>query len=123
MQQLILIRGLPGSGKSTIAKQLAGFEHYEADMFHMKNGEYCFQSDKVKDAHNWCKQETFNALVCGKNVVVSNTFTRYWEMQDYFEMAKTFGIKPLVIVANGDFENVHNVPKEVIEAMRNRWEN
>ena len=37
--ELTIIRGLPGSGKSTLAQALvlgAGFVHYEADMYFLK---------------------------------------------------------------------------------------
>lgn len=43
--KLVLIRGLPGSGKSTIAKALhkAGFEWFEADTYHLNDeGDYCY---------------------------------------------------------------------------------
>lgn len=119
---LVLIRGLPGSGKSTIAKHMSGHIHLEADMYHMKDGEYCFDPAKVKDAHTWCQQQTKNLIAAGDSVVVSNTFTRLWEMQPYFEMAKEFGIEPNVIEAKGNWKNQHNVPDSVLEAMRNRWE-
>ncbi len=45
---LILIRGLPGSGKTTFAKELAstfGVKHYEADMFFEVDGVYKFNRD------------------------------------------------------------------------------
>ena len=43
--KLVLIRGLPGSGKSTIAKALHkdGFDWFEADTYHMSDeGDYCY---------------------------------------------------------------------------------
>jgi Tfp pilus assembly pilus retraction ATPase PilT len=43
---LYLVRGIPGSGKSTFAKTLSG-EYYEADMFFMVDGEYKFDVAKI----------------------------------------------------------------------------
>jgi len=45
MSYLVIIRGLPGSGKSTFAKKFVekGFKHYEADMWMVdKDGNYSF---------------------------------------------------------------------------------
>lgn len=120
--ELVLIRGLPGSGKSTMARAMPEHEHYEADMFFERGGEYCYDASKIKDAHEWCQRETFKALANGKRVVVSNTFTRRFEMEPYFEMGKTFGIEPHIMEAKGNWPNVHGVPEEVVERMRQRWE-
>lgn len=123
--ELVLIRGLPGSGKSTMAmgEMFKDFDHYEADMFFERGGEYCYDSRKIKDAHEWCQRETFKALANGKSVVVSNTFTRHFEMEPYFYMAKTFGIEPTILEATGNWPNVHGVPADVVEKMRQRWQN
>lgn len=119
MSRLILIRGLPGSGKSTIAGSLRGYVHFEADMYHIdEEGEYCFKPENIKDAHAWCQGETKRKLDSAHDVVVSNTFTQKWEMQPYLDM----GHGVLIIVAKGEYENIHNVPSEVIEKMRKRWE-
>lgn len=51
MQLLTLIRGLPGSGKSTMAKFIAGDTdavHLEADMYFIKDGEYKFEQTQIK---------------------------------------------------------------------------
>lgn len=61
--KLVLIRGLPGSGKSTIARAMAAYEHYEADMYFEKGGEYCYDASKIKDAHEWCQRETRSAAL------------------------------------------------------------
>lgn len=43
-RELLLIRGLPGSGKTTMAKQYAqiGYVHCEADQYFERDGEYRF---------------------------------------------------------------------------------
>jgi predicted kinase len=46
MATLTIVRGLPGSGKSTYAKSLNVF-HIEADMFCMKDGKYEFDAERV----------------------------------------------------------------------------
>lgn len=122
---VVIIRGLPGSGKSTIAKELAeitGMLHVETDMYFEKNGEYKFNPELLPEAHAWCQEEARKALKSGKGVIVSNTFTRVWEMQPYLDMAEEFGANRLVIKANGNFQNVHGVPDHAIQRMKERWE-
>lgn len=118
--ELVLIRGLPGSGKSTMAKVLSqvGYEHFEADMFFEQDGRYQFDSTRIKEAHAWCRRHTQAALARGARVVVANTFTRLNEMEPYFSM--TSNIR--VIEAVGRWQNVHGVPEEKLLAMAARWE-
>ena len=123
MSKLTLIRGLPGSGKSTMARKIAaetGAMHVEADMWvdYSQHG----NADKVKMAHAICQSRARNALAYGGSVVVSNTFTRQWEMQPYLDMARKHGVQVEIITAMGDYGSVHNVPAEAIQAMRERWE-
>jgi len=81
MKELFLLRGLPGAGKSTLAKTIGG-KHFEADMYFIKDGEYKFEADKLKMAHNWCAIQTQIAMVDDEPIViVSNTFTQEWEMK------------------------------------------
>ena len=119
--QLIVIRGLPGSGKTTMAGVLAkiDYKHFEADMFFEVDGTYRYDATRIRDAHAWCQRMTRDALARGENVVVSNTFTHLREMQPYFEMdAKTIR----VIEAQGKWASVHAVPSEMLERMASRWE-
>lgn len=122
--KLILVRGLPGSGKSTIAEQLSHISwmnHLEADMYFMRDGEYKFDVNKLGAAHAWCQNETRECLREGNPVVVSNTFTTIKEIRPYFDIAKELGIIPNVILAQGNFGNIHNVPEETLEKMRQRF--
>jgi predicted kinase len=121
---LYIVRGIPGSGKSTFAKTLGG-QHYEADMFFInENGEYNFDVTKIKDAHKWCQSfvET-NMVLEYPKIVVSNTFTQEWEMEPYFELAKKYGYKVFTIIVENRHggTNVHNVPEDKIEQMKNRF--
>jgi predicted kinase len=118
MSSLTLIRGLPGSGKSTMAQSM-GITHFEADMFFMKDGQYQFDHTKIKEAHEWCQNQTKEALDRGEQVVVSNTFVKKWEMQPYYDMCRDVSI----ITLTGNYGNIHGVPEEVVERMRSNWEN
>lgn len=121
MNRLVIVRGLPGSGKSTLAKKLAAaFDmiHVEADMYF--GDSYSFDARKLPVAHLWCKSEVSNALDRGRSVVVSNTFSRIWEMMPYVSMVRPSDLT--IIKCEGDYGNVHNVPEVTILRMKSRWE-
>jgi len=123
---LYLCRGIPGSGKSTFAKTLGG-KHYEADMYFIDptTGEYKFDGTKIKLAHSWCMIQTQKAMVDEEpKIVVSNTFTQEWEMETYFKLAEENGYKVFTIIVENRHGgiNVHNVPEDKIEQMKNRFE-
>lgn len=122
MASMILVRGLPGSGKSTIAKNLIGFyQHIETDMFWMVDGEYKFDASRLGEAHAWCLDKTRDMLVRSWSPVVSNTFTTVKEIRPYFELAKEFDIVPQVITCQSGFKNVHDVPEETLAKMKARF--
>jgi predicted kinase len=121
---LILVRGCPGSGKSTFAKTLGGI-HFEADMYFMKDGEYKFNPSEIKSAHNWCMIQVQKAMVDDEpTIVVSNTFTQEWEMETYYEFAKQNNYKVFTIIVENRHGGVneHGVPEEKLEQMKNRFQ-
>ena len=122
---LVVLRGIPGSGKSTFAKTLGG-SHFEADMYFIdSNGNYNFDSSKIKDAHEWCKNSVMSEMESGNpKIVVSNTFTRMWEMDQYFKLAEEFGysVFSLIVENRHGNKNVHGAPDVTVEAMRDRFE-
>ena len=121
--ELVLIRDLPGSGKSTLARSMHSHEHIEADMYFVDDlGQYEFNPTQLNNAHKWCQLACRTHLKGGRDVVVSNTFTQLWEMQPYFDLAVEHGATVRVIEATGNFENIHDVPENSIQRMRERWE-
>jgi predicted kinase len=121
---LYIVRGIPGSGKSTFAKTLSDL-HIESDMFFIKEGEYKFDGSKIKDAHNWCQDVVEHWMDENKpKIVVSNTFTQEWEMEPYFELSKTHGYKTFSIIVENRHgnESIHGVPEDKLEQMKNRFE-
>lgn len=129
MKILYLLRGLPGCGKSTLAKKLtsgAGPRHFEADQYFVDtDGNYNFDASRLKMAHNWCAIQTQKAMVDDCPViVVSNTFTQEWEMKTYYELAEQNGytVFSLIVENRHGGVNEHGVPDETLEKMEKRFQ-
>jgi hypothetical protein len=57
-------------------------------------------------------------------IVVSNTFTQEWEMQAYVDLAKKYNyrVTTLIVENRHGGSNIHGVPDDKLEIMRNRFE-
>jgi predicted kinase len=130
MKNLYLLRGLPGSGKSTLSEQLGG-SHFETDKYFVgENGEYNFDGSKLKEAHQWCQDSVANAMLLNhttgehETIVISNTFTQEWEMKPYMDMAKNWGYRVFTIIVENRHGGVnqHGVPDEKLQQMNDRFE-
>jgi predicted kinase len=131
---IFLVRGIPGSGKSTFAKHIwDDFVICEADKYFVnkETGEYNFDPSKLKEAHEWCRNEVETRMKDHQanpqyypEIVVSNTFTQEWEMQSYMDLAKKYGyrVTTLIIENRHGGSNIHNVPEETLDRMRQRFE-
>ena len=131
MKTMYILRGLPGSGKSTFAKSIAKpWQIFEADQFFMNNGNYEFDATKLKDAHQDCKDRVRNAMrpsllrgLLYNTIVVSNTFTQEWEMKFYRVIAKKYGYRIFYVIIENRHGNTneHGVPEDKIQIMKDRF--
>ena len=130
---LTLVRGLPGSGKSTFANFVWNDSAICAaeKVFSDKEGNYNFDASKLKQAHEWCKNEVETRMKDNEanpqyypEIVVSNTFTQEWEMEAYYELAKKYDYLVISIIVENRHggKNVHGVPEEKLEQMRSRFQ-
>lgn len=124
MAHLYIIRGLPGSGKSTLGEKLVGKENSFAadDYFMTEDGQYIFNRDDLNVAHGDCLYRVTRNLQMGRDTAVCNTFVRLWELTNYLNTAKHLGCTYSVIHVQSQFKNIHGVPQEVVERMKKNWE-
>lgn len=128
---LILLRGLPGAGKTTLAEvilhsnqgtkpDIISADNYFTD----EKGVYHFDSSKLKEAHISCQQICADRMRLEfSKIVIANTFTEEWEMEPYFEMAERYKYRVHTIIVENrhDSKNVHNVPEDKLQQMKNRF--
>jgi predicted kinase len=126
---LYICRGLPGSGKSTVARTLAPVVT-EADQFFIRpDGNYDFSPALLGRAHADCLARTRAALAHG-DCAVANTFIRAWEVKPYHDLAAELGAEVVTVnVYDGGLtdealaeRNLHGVPVETIRKMRAKWQ-
>lgn len=117
--RLVLIRGMPGSGKTTRAMGYVndGYKLFEADQFFMVDGRYCFDGKRLPEAHASCLEQTKDALEAGELVCVANVFATVEDIRAYTEL----GVDYQVVEATYPGQPIHKMPAAVMHAMRASW--
>ena len=86
-------------------------------------GMYEFNTVLLEAAHKGCIAMAEQYLKDDRSpVIVHNTFSRDWEMEPYRALAECYGAQLFVIEMSQQFENVHDVPEEVVNQMKERFE-
>lgn len=128
-QHLILLRGLPGAGKSTFAKLISENGKYPVfsvdDYFTDHLGRYQFIYSENHLAYAQCQSLTERAIQQGlEKIIVHNTFTMRWELEPYFNLAKKYHCKLFVLTVENYHQNknIHDIPQEHLVKMADKYE-
>lgn len=99
-----------------------GYMHFETDQFFHRNGQYAYDPFKKEMANKWCRDKVYEALVAGRDVVVSNDFIRKCEVEPYRALARATKADLRIITLKTQFESFHIKDKKKFEAIKARWE-
>jgi predicted kinase len=127
-KDLVLLRGLPGSGKTTLATLLAaasGAVFFSIDdYFTDADGTYAFRYQDNHLAYDHCIQRTKAAMAANEPLIlVHNTFVYDWEMKPYIDLAETCGYRLHVCTVEKYHggSNTHEVSEEQITKMATKF--
>lgn len=128
MKELILLRGLPGSGKTELARIFSEGNKYPCfsvdDYFTDKNGAYSFRFDENHLAYKACEENTRKCMEAGaEKIFLHNTFTLDWEMEPYFRLASEFGyrVHVLTVEKHHTGKNSHGITEEQVQKMADKY--
>jgi len=128
MKDLILVRGVPGAGKSSIADII---KHGRADRYMIatddyftdRDGNYKFDGSKIVENHAKC----LNAVDFNMNddsgyeiIIVHNTFTEELHMKPYFDLAAKHGwrVHTIIVENRHGSASTHDVPQHSVDKMK-----
>lgn len=140
---LYIMRGLPGSGKSTATAKLVkqakdmglSVVVCSTDDYHLELVDnvwkYVFKADKLGQFHKYNLRDATCHMEHGVDVVIiDNTNTTWKEIAPYAKAAKDCGYTVLVLEADTPWafdvsectkRNTHEVPKDAISRMLERY--
>ncbi len=128
MNSLIILRGLPGAGKTTLANVLSenkwpvfSIDSYFTDPV---TKEYNFQFDKNHLAYKNCEEQTRLAMETNtKKIFVDNVFSIDWEMEPYFKLASTYNYSIFIVTVENyhNNKNSHCISDEQIQKMAAKY--
>lgn len=126
---VVILRGIPGSGKSTVAEAIS--QNYPAaihstDRYHQLDGEHLFQPSRLGEFHQK-NQAAFKLSILNKVqvVVCDNANIKRWEFEPYLKAAK--GYRQIVVLLKADpleaaERGIHGVPEKKVLQMHRRLE-
>lgn len=129
MKKVIILRGIPGGGKSTLAKQYMDMDDkntiiHSTDNYHIKDGVYKFDAEKLGYYHRLNEQAFMESVDKGiETIIVDNTNINPRAMRLYIDYAKKHDYSVMVkLIYPYNIEecvkrNVHNVPEQTVRSM------
>lgn len=122
MKSLVLLRGLPGAGKSTLAELISNFNIAADDYPGLYDGG--FHPELLGVAHQMCQDVVMKWMEDGiEKIVVHNTLTTVPEMDPYYELAEKYDyvVHSVIVENRHSGVSVHNVPETAIQRMEERF--
>lgn len=128
---IIVLRGLPGSGKSTFAKMLdpdGAHSFSEDDYWTTEDGRYLYDAASTPEAHSMMLKRAAMAVGAGVERIVLHTAatridTNRWH--DLMDAAKRAGYQIFPLILQRDISmppSVHNVRPEDMDRFRRTME-
>jgi tRNA uridine 5-carbamoylmethylation protein Kti12 len=125
MRRVIALRGIPGSGKSTVALDLCreGDAIVSADDYFNTPKGYVFDPSKIGEAHATCFKRFLTCLAEDVEVIiVDNTNLSAWELSPYAAGAAAYGYSFEIVSVSCDpalafKRQTHGVPAEAHKRM------
>lgn len=124
--------GFPGSGKSTYAKTIDGYNEIVSSdkYFTDANGNYNWTVQDAHKGHEDCLRKYIDAVYCGKydKIIVDNTNVNIVDVSVYIRIAQAFGYTIEVLFMNTDIKlaklrNIHGVPDSAYDKMKDNLDN
>lgn len=123
-KRLIILRGVPGCGKSTFAsflQETAGAIVCSNDSFLYEDGKYKWSPDRCADAIEKCFYKFEYAVkTSAPLIVIDNTNTNPKYFANYVKIAEEndYEVTYLVVENRHNGINSHNVPQQTLSNMK-----
>lgn len=135
----VIMRGLPGSGKSFLAEKIIeetvknSDDHIlSADKFFMRRGRYEYDASQIQQAHAETQRRFAQLASQGMSpLIVDNTNVEYWHMIYYLQVAVQYGYHIEIMEPETPWKssekvlakkNTHSVPLDTIRRMIRNYE-
>lgn len=92
MNTLYMMRGYPGSGKSTWANKKSndtGAIVCSSDSYFMKDGKYEFDYTKLASNHRKCYIKFLESMCLRKDIIIDNTNAKISDIKTYLNMVNS----------------------------------
>ncbi|KAM3964994.1 uncharacterized protein ACR2FA_000887 [Aphomia sociella] len=140
----IIMRGVPGSGKSNLARKIVEsvigsapndfHTHvFSTDDYFYVRGTYKFNKNYLSEAHTWNQNRVRAATDMALSpIIIDNTNIEDWEMEPYLKYSVRNGYIIEIMEPNTPWakkasqcarKNVHNVPLSTIQRMLDNYKN
>ncbi|MCL4816636.1 MAG: AAA family ATPase [Flavobacteriales bacterium] len=124
-KHLIILRGLPGAGKTTLAHVLSEngkYPIFSVDDFFTdaQTGKYTFVFSENHIAYHQCLKHCEKAMKENvSKIILHNVFSMQWEIEPYFKLAEQYNytLHIATVEKHHTHSNTHSITDEQIKKM------